>query len=66
MNYPYWSGDSLTGAKINERGIFIYPGDPPFYPILKIERNGETIYQYQHSFVAIIDHDGNTIVTRCD
>src|SRR5210317_679952 len=66
MNYPYWSGDSLKQAKLDEEGIFTYPGDPPFYPILKIERNGEIIYQYQHAFIAIVDKNENVTITRCD
>lgn len=53
-------------ARVDEEGKYIYPGDQDFYPLIKITRNEEILYQYQYGLVAIIDKEGNSFCTRMD
>lgn len=56
----------LTGGKIDDKGIFEYPGDPELFPLIKIVRGDEIYYQYEHAIVAIVQKDGSTFITRLD
>lgn len=54
---------------VSEEGVLSsteYPNDPHYNPLIKIERNGETFYQYQHAMFAIVQEDGSTYVSRID
>ena len=55
----------ITGGTI-EDGIFKYPGDPDLYPLFKLYRGNEILYQYEHAIVAIIQEDSSAFVTRMD
>lgn len=55
----------LDGATVDENGVMRYPGDPDSYPLLKIIRGTETMYQYKYGFVAFVTEAG-TMVTRMD
>ena len=64
--YPFGTHTS-TGATVDERGCMLYPGDPDMHPLLKIQRNGETMYQYEYAMVAVVqDNTGESWVTRMD
>jgi len=51
---------------VSEEGLYMFPGDPTLYPIVKIKRKDETIYIYEYALVAIIDSNGNSFATRID
>ena len=64
-NYgPFYMGD-MTGGTIDGDGVYTYPDDPPLYPLVKAEHNGETFYQYHYGIVAVTT-DGGQWVTRMD
>lgn len=64
--YPFGSHTSV-GATVDERGCMLYPGDPDMHPLLKIQRNNETMYQYEYAMVAVVQDDtGESWVTRMD
>ena len=58
----------MTGGEVNiETGEYTYPEDPPLYPLIKVTRGNETMYQYEYAIVAIVNNDsGETFVTRLD
>lgn len=65
-HYNYGPLHESTGGSITEEGIFMYPQDPPQYPMVKGRMRHETIYIYQHAFVAIVNDNGNIFRTRID
>ncbi len=58
--------NEIKESIVTEDGIMKYPGDPDLYPIAKITRKEEVVYQYWYGIIAIIDKDGNSFVTRMD
>ncbi len=56
----------LTDTKIKDDGTWKYPGDPDLFPILKLKRGNETLYQYNYGLVAIVQEDGSSFCTRMD
>lgn len=56
----------MTGGKVLEDGTFVYPGDPDLYPLFKLIRDKETLYQYPSAIVIIIKEDGTSFCTRMD
>ena len=56
----------MTGGEVTEDGVYKYPQDPDLYPLIKITRGEETLYQYQYGIVAIVQKDGSAFVTRMD
>lgn len=43
-----------------------YPGDPAYWPVAHIEFRDETIWVYQHAWVAIEQADGSVEISRMD
>jgi len=64
--YGFGSLHKFEETKIDENGVWFYPGDPPMLPLSKVTRGEETIYQYLYGLVAIVDKDGNSFCTRMD
>ncbi len=66
-NYQYfmgWSQDTLASV---EDGMFLYPGDRPLVPVLKMHVGGpEAIYVYPHAIVAVVVDDVLTKWARFD
>lgn len=56
---------AMKGGAVTDDGVFKYPDDPDLYPLLRIKRFGEVLYQYEFSIVAIVHNEG-TLVTRMD
>ncbi len=56
----------MTGSTIEEDGTWKYPEDPDLFPILELKRGNETLYQYEHGLVAIVQEDGSSFCTRMD
>lgn len=55
------------GGKIDPDGTFHFPEDPPQFPLIKLERDHETVYFYLHSFVSIVNREtGEHFRTRMD
>lgn len=55
------------GGIVDEEGVYKYPNDPDLYPLIKMERGNEIVYQYRSGLVSIIDVEtGNSFVTRMD
>jgi hypothetical protein len=57
---------SFKGFEHKRNGILEYPGDPPLKPLAKAKLREETIYFYDHSWVAVIQEDGSFDVARID
>ena len=57
-----------TGGKLDTDGTYLYPEDPPLYPLLMVYKPStkETYYQYSYAWVAIEQEDGSTYFTRLD
>jgi len=57
----------MTGATILNNGTYLYPEDPPLYPLIRLHRGGEVMFQYDHAIVAVTRPDtGETFITRMD
>lgn len=56
----------LEGATIHDDGQFDYPGDPPAWPLVKMIRGDDIIFQYPAGMVAIKIKDEPWFVTRMD
>lgn len=56
----------MKGGEITKDGIYKYPRDPELYPLIKIIRHDEILYQYLYGIVAIVQKDGSSFVTRMD
>lgn len=65
-NYSYGGWDPFKGFKMLEGGALKYPGDPLMRPIARAQLRDETIYIYQHAWVAIVQPDGQFEVSRID
>lgn len=57
-NYK-WAMDPDTKA-------ITFLGDKPLLPIARIQVNDETVYVYDHAYVAIVEADGSYEVARMD
>lgn len=65
--YVYYSGPTSTDDfKIEMDGSYEFPGDPISQPLARVKGEDETLYFYQHAFVAVIGKDGSTWFTRMD
>lgn len=60
-----WHPAALSWA-MDEDGTLHYPGDPAMKPLVRIRRDSEEVFQYQHSWVAIRYPDGTFEVDRMD
>ena len=57
----------MYGGKVEEDGRFTYPEDPDLYPLAKMIRGNEYLYQYPHAIIAIWCADTESyFVTRMD
>lgn len=54
-----WAMDPNTKA-------ITFLGDKPLQPLARIQVNGETVYVYDHAYVAIVQPDGSYEVGRMD
>lgn len=63
-HYPFGTHE-LVGAEIKD-GAMLYPNDPPLYPYMEVAHGNEMVYIYPHAFVAIVQPDGSSYVTRMD
>ena len=50
------------GGEIDKEGIYHYPEDPDLYPLVKMVRGEDIIYQYDYGIVAVITPDKVTII----
>ena len=65
--YMFYTGPFDLRVPIEEDGTYTFPGDPPSYPVARFNApNGETVFFYQHAFVAVISADGSVWMTRMD
>jgi len=64
-HYPYGMFE-IDNSIIDSDGTYHYPEDPDMYPLIKMERGEETLYQYKYGLVAIVQKDGSLFVTRMD
>jgi len=56
----------IPKTTVSDSGVFSYPEDPDLYPLVKMSRGEEIIYQYQYGLVAIVQPDGSAFCTRMD
>jgi len=63
--YPYGI-PMMSGGTIEKDGVHKYPNDPDLYPLIKVERGDDVIYQYEHAIVAIVFESGAYYITRMD
>lgn len=62
-----WQPTTTRRWKLNlEKQSLTYPGDPPLYPIAWGVLRDERIYVFQHSWVCIVQENGNFEVARMD
>ncbi len=70
IDQNYISGWRPTGtsSKFEHRGegALKYPGDPVMKPIAKAQLRHETIYFYEHEWLAIFQPDGSFEIDRLD
>jgi len=64
-HYPYGMFE-MDKSVVDPDGTYHYPQDPDMFPLIKMKRGEETLYQYQHGIVAIVQKDGSSFVTRMD
>ena len=66
--YVYYTGEfNLPDeATFDQDGTFHYPEDDAQAPLATAQLTEETVHFYQHAFVAIIQKDGATFMTRMD
>lgn len=66
--YKHGGGwDPFKGFAMSDSGVMTYPEDPPLYPIASfLLENGELVYMYQYSWVAIVQPNGDFEVARMD
>jgi hypothetical protein len=62
--YGFGELNSMNG-KLDEDGVYTYPEDPDLYPLIKMTRGDETVFQYPYGIVAIRNADGD-FITRMD
>lgn len=55
----------LEGATITPEGMFQFPGDPDLPPMIRIDLEGTTYFQYPYALLAIRTQD-STFITRMD
>ena len=66
-SYAYYMGDmDITTSTFDMDGTYHYPEDPPMYPLVRVKYEDETVYFYPHAFVASIQSDGTTWMSRFD
>jgi len=67
-NYSFYYGP-MPGGKVSEDGTYLFPGDPPLYPYLKITfpNCDETCYIYNYGIVGTVNkRTGEAWLTRMD
>ena len=67
QQYLYGANFNMGGI-IDSNGIYKYPDDPPLHPLLKIERNNDCLYFYEHDIIALKDANSTSgfYITRVD
>lgn len=65
-NYVHGGGwQPFQGFKM--RGISLsYPGDPDMHPVAEGHLRDETVFIYEHGWVAVVQKDGSFEVARMD
>ena len=67
FNERYLGGwNPFSGFEMQKDKSLKYPNDRPEYMVASIEFNNETIYIYNHAWVAIVQQDGTYEVARMD
>ncbi len=64
--YGYGKLTHLTEGKLDERGCFIFPGDPVLFPIVTYHIGEKIIHQYRSGILAIEDKDESFFITVLD
>lgn len=65
-NYPYFMGE-LEGGHLAPDGIYSYPGDESYWPLVRFDFNGERCFIFKYGIVGIYNEsDKSTWVTRMD
>lgn len=64
--YQYYTGPMELPCTIQDDGCYTYPGDPIQHPVASVRGATETLYFYEHAFVAVVKEDGSTWFTRMD
>ena len=66
-NYRHGGGwFDCNGFKMRGQGVLFGAGDPPLWPLAKTHLRNETIYFYQHAWVAVVQPNGSYRVARID
>ncbi len=66
-NYGHGGGwRSAGGFSMGKGGKLLYPGDPPLMPLAKCKLRDETVYFYDHSWVAVVQKEGSFDIARID
>lgn len=63
--YGFGTLSEIKDATVDDMGVMRYPGDPAQYPMFKIVRGEEVVYQYQYGMIAFVSPT-ETFVTRMD
>ena len=56
----------FKGFSMDKTGAITYPDDPTYHPLAMAKLRDETIYFYQHAWVAIVQLDGSYEIARLD
>jgi len=63
LNRYQFGGPEMKGGEVDKDGVYLYPQDPPLYPLASCMAGGKRIYIYQYgmiSFVDLITREANT------
>ena len=67
QQYGFGSLYDSKDTTITEDGMYLYPGDEPLFPLAKMIRKDEFIWQYQYGLVIIQNAETKEIfATRMD
>lgn len=55
----------MKGGRVDETGVYFYPGDVALYPLAVYRSPTEKCYQYRYGIIAIVT-ETSTFVTRMD
>lgn len=64
--YGYHVGAVMTEGTLKENGAFLFPGDPPQYPLASAVVRDVEVFIYQHAVVAYRDADKTMQWVRMD
>lgn len=65
-SYGFGDIPEMDFGTIDADGTYHYEGDPDAYPIYKMTRGEETIFQYKYGIIAVIREDGSSWMARMD